>query len=100
MENNIHLLKMIMKNGLSIALFSDEPTLDELVAHPKYLRMRDNGNEVFISIEDIVAFEILSNRKDLQVAPEVPVENPVQDIAPEVIMEADVSQPAPSPTEA
>lgn len=94
MENNVHLLKMIMKNGLSIALFSDEPTLDELIAHPKYLRMRDNGNEVFISIEDIVAFEILSNRKDLQVAPEVPVEVPAQ------IMEADVSQPAPSPTEA
>ncbi len=59
-----HLIKMIMKNGHVIGLYADDQTLDELVAHPKFLRMKDEENDVFLSIEDVSAFEIVSNRKE------------------------------------
>jgi len=65
MENKAdHLVKMIMKNGHVIGLYADDQTLGELVSHPKFLRMRDDANDVFLSIEDVSAFEILSNRKE------------------------------------
>lgn len=57
-----HVLKMLMKNGSAIQLLADDGVLDELLAHPKFLRMRDQSNEVYLSIEDIVGFEITSNR--------------------------------------
>lgn len=57
------LLKLLLKNGHAIALYTEENTVDEMVSHPKFLRMRDDGNDVFLSIEDVVAFEILNNRK-------------------------------------
>lgn len=67
MENQTDLvLKIVLKNNTVIALFCDEPTLADLASHPKFLKMRDQANDIYISIEDISAFEILNNRKDLQ----------------------------------
>ena len=66
-----HLLKMIMSNGHVLALYADDGALDELTAHPKFIRMKDEGNDVYMSIEDIAAFEIASDRKE----PPKPVES-------------------------
>lgn len=60
------LLKLLLKSGQAIALYSGEATLNELLSHPKFLQMRDEGNDVFISIEEIAAFEITNNRKEQQ----------------------------------
>ena len=59
-----HLLKIVLKNGQLIGVYSDEGTLAELVSHPKFLKMNDHVNDIFVSIEDITAFEIASNRKE------------------------------------
>jgi hypothetical protein len=60
-----HMLKIVLGNGQLIGMYCDDATLDELVAHPKFLKMNDHVNDIFISVEDITAFEILSNRKEL-----------------------------------
>ncbi len=66
------LSKLVLKNGHVISLLSDAHTVDEMVSHPKFLKFRDNANDIFVSIEDIVAFEIVTYRK---------VENDVQAIS-------------------
>ncbi len=81
MENQTDLvLKIVLKNNSCIALFCDEPTLADLASHPKFLKMRDHSNDIYVSIEDVMAFEILNNRKDLQEANAVqqPTEPPSQ----------------------
>lgn len=65
-----HLIKMIMSTGQVLALYADDGALDELTAHPKFLRMKDEGNYVYMSIENVAAFEIVSDRKE----PPKPVE--------------------------
>jgi len=62
MQQDEYLLKMVMKNGHVISLICDVLTLSELESHPKYLKMRDTSNDVFVSIEDILAFEIINNK--------------------------------------
>lgn len=66
------LLKMVFANGFSFSLFADQQVVDEMVSHPKYMKMRDEGNDVFVSIEDVLAFEIANYRK------QVPAQEPVQ----------------------
>jgi len=68
------LLKLVLKTGQVINLISSSETVGEILDHPKFLRMRDNANDIFVSIDDIVAFEILNNRKPEPVEP-VPEEN-------------------------
>ncbi len=57
------LLKLVLRTGQVINLISNSDTVGEILDHPKFLRMRDNANDIFVSIEDIAAFEILNNRK-------------------------------------
>lgn len=59
-----HLLKIVLNNGQVIGLYCDEPSLAELVSHPKFFKMNDTVNDIFVSVEDITAFEIASNRKE------------------------------------
>jgi len=68
-----HLLKLVLKNGQLIGLYCDDSTLAEVISHPKFIKMNDHVNDVFVSIEDIAAFEIASNRK------EPPKENNAED---------------------
>lgn len=56
-------LKMVNKTGQIIGAYASEAILAELTSHPKFLKMQDDGNDVFVSIEDIAAFEILDFRK-------------------------------------
>jgi hypothetical protein len=60
-----HLLKLVLKNGQVIGLFCEEVTLIELISQPKFFKMNDHVNDIFVSVEDICAFEIASNRKEL-----------------------------------
>lgn len=60
-----HLLKVVLKNGQVIGLYCNESALEELVSHPKFFRMNDHVNDIFVSVEDITAFEIVSNRKEV-----------------------------------
>jgi hypothetical protein len=86
MQENTFTLKMVMKNGHVIALYADEQTLAEMASHPKFLKMKDNANDIFVSIEDICAFEILNNRKEVALpqVENVPTEQvPIIDIATE-----------------
>lgn len=64
------LIKMVLKNGHVIAVFSGEAELTEMISHPKFLRMRDSANDIYVSIEDISAFEIMNNRKEAAPAPQ------------------------------
>jgi hypothetical protein len=65
MENPAnYLLKMVLKNGHVVAAYADEGVVTELVSHPKFLCMRDTGNDIYMSIDDVIAFEILNNRKE------------------------------------
>lgn len=59
-----HLLKLVLKNGQLIGLYCDDSTLAEVISHPKFIKMNDHVNDIFVSIEDIAAFEIASNRKE------------------------------------
>lgn len=75
------LLKLVLKNGHVIAVFSAEAEVIELVSHPKFLKMRDSANDIYVSIEDVAAFEILNNRKE-QPQPIPPQESHEQIPAP------------------
>lgn len=59
-----HLLKLVLKNGQLIGLYCDDSALAEVMSHPKFIKMNDKVNDIFISIEDVAAFEIASNRKE------------------------------------
>lgn len=59
-----HMLKIVLANGQLVGMYCDDATLDELVSHPKFFKMNDHVNDIFVSVEDITAFEILSNRKE------------------------------------
>ncbi len=67
MEEVLHqgdlLVKCILKCGQVIALYTDQSALDEMTSHPKYIRMHDKKNTVFLSIEDISGFECLNFRQ-------------------------------------
>jgi hypothetical protein len=58
------LIKLLLKSGQAIALYSSNETLCEMAYHPKFLKMRDDANEVFVSLEDVAAFEVMNNRKE------------------------------------
>jgi len=62
MQEDEYLLKMVMKNGHCISLISGLDCLTELVSHPKWMKMRDGYNDIYISVEDVLAFEITNNR--------------------------------------
>ena len=62
MQEDEYLVKLVTKSGHPITLISGLETLTELTCHPKFLKMRDNSNEIYISLEDIAAFEIVNNR--------------------------------------
>lgn len=62
MNKTDHLLKLVL-NGQVINLYCDHSTLDEVTSHPKFVKMSDGANDIFVSMEDILAFEIASNRK-------------------------------------
>lgn len=59
-----HTLKIMLKCGQVIQVFADESNVVELISHPKFLRMSDTGNDVYVSIEDVSAFEIMDNRNE------------------------------------
>lgn len=52
------IVKISLSNGVNIAAYAGANELTEMVCHPKFIRMRGDKNELFVSIEDIAAFEI------------------------------------------
>jgi len=72
-EEKQYLLKMVLRTGTVIALYIEPSALDELICHPKFIKMKDDSNDIFVSIEDITAFEVKDNRI------EDPKETDVQD---------------------
>lgn len=56
-------VKMVMANGNCIALYATPDVVDQIIAHPKFVKMRDNGNVIFVSIDDVAAFEITDFRQ-------------------------------------
>jgi hypothetical protein len=60
------LVKILFKSGHGALLYSNEETFCEMVSHPKFLNMRGEDNDVFVSLEDIVAFEVMNDRKEAQ----------------------------------
>lgn len=59
-------LKIVMRSGQVFGMHANEATIDEMVSHPKFLKMNDKNNDIFVSIEDIAAFEITDFRKETQ----------------------------------
>ena len=70
-DMNNHILKLVLKTGQTIVLYAEDAVVEEFVAHPKFLKMNDSMNDIYVSIEDVAAFEIASNRKE----PPKPTEN-------------------------
>ena len=64
MEEQKLTVKMVLKTGSCIQLNIDDMSLTELASHPKFLKMNDGANDVFVSIEDVVAFEVVNFRKE------------------------------------
>jgi hypothetical protein len=75
-------LKMVFANGFSFALFADQQVVDEMVSHPKFMKMKDDGNDVFVSIEDVLAFEIANYRKPQTAQPTEITQVDAQDLQP------------------
>lgn len=71
MENKTdHMLKLVLNSGQACIVYSNIESLAELVSHPKFLKMNDTVNDIFISIDNVAAFEILSNRKEEPLKPQ------------------------------
>lgn len=62
-EQNQLMVKVVMKNAHAFDLLTDPETVSEMVSHPKFLKMNDTKNDIFVSIDDVSAFEILTYRK-------------------------------------
>lgn len=80
-------IKMLLRSGQVMALFSDPQTTADLANHPKFAMMSDDGNTVYMSVEDIVCFEILENRINTPEQIIAPTDLPTKDII-EVIPKA------------
>ena len=78
-----HLLKIVLNNGQLIGLYCDEMSLAELVSHPKFFKMNDKVNDIYVSVDEIAAFEIASNRKEPPKPMESNCENQGTDKSPE-----------------
>lgn len=72
-----HLLKIVLNNGNVVGVYCDTKVLVQLVSNPRFVRMNDKVNDVFIAIEDVSAFEVLSNRKELPKDSSLPVQDNV-----------------------
>jgi len=64
------IVKISLSNGVNIAAYAGAGELTEMVCHPKFIRMRGDKNELFVSIEDIAAFEIEPQTNQDEHAPE------------------------------
>jgi len=62
-ENN--LLKIVLRSGAAFLLYSHESEIIELMSHPKFLKLKDNSKDVYVSIEDISAFQLLDEAETL-----------------------------------
>ena len=62
-NENDKTIRMLLKSGQNISLYCDDDTFIELASHPKFLAMHDDANTVMVSMDDIVAFENMDNRK-------------------------------------
>lgn len=57
------LLKIVAKNGQAYQLFASEATVAEMSSHPKFVQMHDSKNVIFMSLDDVTAFEITNYRE-------------------------------------
>lgn len=62
MQEDEFLVKMVMKGGAVISLICDPIVLADLHRNPKFLNMRDTQNDIYVSVDDIAAYEIINNR--------------------------------------
>lgn len=73
-------VKMLLKCGVTIQLNADQETLAEVYSHPKFVSMTSNENEVLVSLDDIIAFEVVNNPEQ-QSNPEDNAKTPASPIA-------------------
>lgn len=57
-------IKLLLKNGYAFSLECEPACVDELVSHPKFLRMKENGQDIFVSIEDVISF-CIENKEEV-----------------------------------
>lgn len=69
MENKLT-VKMLMKTGQALIAYAEEAVVDELIYNPKFLKMHDTGNEIYLNVDDVVAFEVLNTRQQTEESPE------------------------------
>ncbi len=66
MQEERTLLKLMMKSGQIIQLFADDQSLAEIYQHPKFIPLFSSDNEVMVSLDDVIAFEVVKNVETLQ----------------------------------
>lgn len=54
-----HQLKVVLNNGHVIGFYCDDYVLEDLIYHPKFIKVHDSKNDIFVSLDDISAFEIM-----------------------------------------
>lgn len=57
------LVRLVLKNGHAFNFNTHVDTVESMVSHPKFLKMSDNFNDIFVSIDDVSAFEVLTYRR-------------------------------------
>lgn len=58
-------IRMSLRNGQVFSLNAEEDVAELMLRDPRYLKMHDGANDIFVSSDDISAFEITTFRQPI-----------------------------------